>query len=198
MRATFRVLLFLAQPLVTAAPLAAQAEVALAAPYPLSPSPGDTRPAVRAIWGVRLTSDWPQYVSGAECVNGGSETLTGTLIRDAAGGFRGLLERSAVIRFCGQHGQAATACTLTLTSTGVVEAVAREQRDGAETWLALSWAAPEGGAEAQVTGSCPAAFQAAVERLYLSVGHTLEVPLTAGGGAQVVRLEDYGWIAELR
>ena len=29
---------------------------------------------------------------------GGSETLTGTLIRDAAGGFRGLLERSAVIR----------------------------------------------------------------------------------------------------
>ncbi len=52
MRATFRVLLFLAQPLVTAAPLAAQAEVALAAPNPLSPSPGDTRPAVRAIWGT--------------------------------------------------------------------------------------------------------------------------------------------------
>ncbi len=190
----FRALLLLARPLLATAPLAGQAEVAFAPPATATIAPAV---APRAAWGVRLVSDWPQYVSGAGCVNGGSEVLTGTLARDASGGFRGLLERSAVIRFCGQHGQAATACTLTLTSTGVVEAVAREQRQGGEAWLAVSWAAPEGGGEAHVTGNCPVAFQAAVERLYLSVAHTLEVPLTGAAG-QPMHLEDYGWIAELR
>ncbi len=195
MRYPFRALLLLTRSLSAAAPLAGQAEVAFAPPAAIAVTPAAPP---RAAWGIRLVSDWPQYVSGAGCVNGGSETLTGTLARDASGGFHGLLERSAVIRFCGQHGQAKAACTLTLTSTGVVEAVAREQRQGGEAWLALSWAAPAAGAEAVVTGTCPEAFRAAVERLYLSVAHALEVPLPSEGGAHAIRLEDYGWVAELR
>lgn len=187
----FRALLLLAQPLLASTPLAGQAEVAFA-------PPAATTAAPRAAWGVRLTSDWPQYVSGADCVNGGTETLSGTLRRGADGGFQGLLERTAIIRFCGQHGQAPEVCTLTLNSTGVVEAVAREQRAGGEAWLALSWAASEGGGETRVTGNCPEAFQAAVERLYLSVAHALEVPLTGDEGTRAIRLDDYGWIAELR
>lgn len=191
MRRPSRALLFVAGFMLAAVPLAAQAEVAFAPPAPAATAP-------RAAWGVRLVSDWPQYVSGAECVNGGGETLAGSLARDASGEFHGFLERTATIRFCGQHGQAATACTLTLASTGLVEAVAREQRQGGEAWLALSWAAPASGATAEVTGNCPEAFEAAVERLYLSVAHAVEVPLPSADGAHVIRLEDYGWIVELR
>lgn len=180
-----------------AAPLAGQGTLALAGrntpparlAIPVSP--------LRDAYALRFTSDWPQYRSGAGCVNGGEEVLTGTL-EATASGYAGTLRRDATIRFCGSHGQASDACTLTLTSSGPVDATALVYAAGESAMLLVSWKAPDGAGEATVSGDCAPVFEDSVRRLYFSVAHSLEVPLPAGSGGHTVRLEDYGWIAEVR
>lgn len=197
MRYLRRPILFLTPLFLLAAPMAAQGRLALAARTPLPERASNTVNPLRAAYQVRLTSDWPQYTTGAGCVNGGEELLTGTL-QATAGGYAGTFRRTATIRFCGSHGQASDACTLTLTSTGPVAATARVYSDGASPMLLLHWAAPEEGGDTDVSGDCLPAFEESVRRLYLTVAHTLEVPLPANPAGHTVRLDDYGWIAEIR
>lgn len=180
-----------------AAPLAGQGTLALAGRHALTALPAIPRNPLREAYTLRLTSDWPQYRSGAGCLNGGDEVLAGTL-EATASGYAGTLQRKATIRFCGSHGQASAACALTLTSTGPVEATARVFAAGGSAMLLVSWKAPDGAGEATVSGDCAPAFEDSVRRLYFSVAHSLEVPLPAGSGGHTVRLEDYGWIAEVR
>lgn len=183
--------------LLSAAPVAGQAVVALAVP---NGSPTHRPPrgvALASTYQVRLTSDWPQYAAAPTCVNGGEETLTGTLVVGDDGHYRGQLYRSALIRFCGSHATA-EACSLALASTGPVEAEAIVRRDPEGHHWELRWSAPPGATATTVSGSCAPEFGAALQRLYLSVSHALEVPLPGDLTGHPVRLEDYGWIVELR
>lgn len=180
-----------------AAPLAGQGTLALAGRHTPPARPAIAASPLRDAYLLRLTSDWPQYRSGASCVNGGEEVLTGTL-EATASGYAGTLRRDATIRFCGSHGQASDACTLTLTSSGPVDATALVYAAGGTAMLLVSWKAPDGAGEATVSGDCAPAFEDSVRRLYFSVAHSLEVPLPSGAGGHTVRLEDYGWIAEVR
>lgn len=197
MRYLRRPTLFLYTLFLLAAPMAAQGPLALAARTPLPERASNRVNPLPAVYQVRLTSDWPQYTTGAGCVNGGEELLTGTLHSTAAG-YAGTFRRTATIRFCGGHGQASEACTLTLTSSGPVAATARVYSDGGSPMLLLHWAAPEEGGATTVSGDCLPAFEESVRRLYLTVAHTLEVPLPASPAGHAVRLDDYGWIVEIR
>lgn len=188
--------LFLAPLFLLASPIVAQGHLALAARTPSPERGSNTVNPLRAMYQVRLTSDWPQYTTGAGCANGGEELLTGTLQATAAG-YAGTFRRTATIRFCGSHGQVSE-CALTLMSTGPVAATARVYSDGASPMLLLRWVAPEEGGDTEVSGDCPPAFEESVRRLYLTVAHTLEVPLPASPAGHAVRLDDYGWIAEIR
>ncbi len=197
MRYLLRPTLFLAPLFLLTAPMAAQGRLVLAARTPLPERVSKTVNPLRAAYQVRLTSDWPHYTAGAGCVNGGEELLTGTLQATSAG-YAGILRRTATIRFCGSHGQASDACALTLTSSGPVDATALVYAAGESAMLLVSWKAPDGAGEATVSGDCAPVFEDSVRRLYFSVAHSLEVPLPAGSGGHTVRLEDYGWIAEVR
>jgi hypothetical protein len=151
---------------------------------------------------LNLVSDWPQLSVGATCFNGGQEVLDGTLTRTGSGSYAGRLERRATILFCGVHGGAASACALTLTSSGPVEAkgeLLADGADGAAPVVELTWSAAAGASEVAIHGDCPARFNDSLRRMYLGVSHTLEFPLPlAGEGARTVHLEDYGWIVEAR
>jgi hypothetical protein len=157
---------------------------------------------IASTYTISLISDWPQRsIGGDGCVNGGEEALSGTLVRTAVGRYAGQLERLATIRFCGSHGVARTACTLTLTSRGPVEAEGYVLPNGGEAIppvLELRWAATEGTSAVTIDGDCGALFNESLRRLYLGVAHTIEFPLPLDGeAARTVRLDDYGWIVEV-
>ncbi len=194
--------------LACAAPLAAQVSMALSA------GPSNREPellvsrallgaALKPAYAVRLVSDWPQLsAGGGGCVNGGQEMLTGTLSLTSGGNYADLLERQATILFCGVHGVAQSACALTLTSRGVVEARG-EVRPVSPGWseplVELRWAAPEGASEIAIEGDCTPAFNESLRRLYLGVTHALEFPLPiAGEGRLTQRLDEYCWIVDIR
>jgi len=189
-------------------PLAAQAPAALAAgARELTALPLVQRAinasALSPSYRVRLVSDWPQYRAGAlGCSNGGQEVLEGTLSEGSDGGYTGRLRRHATIRFCGVHGGTGGACALTLTSEGQVAArglVTQEAAGWNDPWLRLQWTTPEGASEVAVEGDCPASFNEALERMYLSVSHSVEFPLpAAGAGRRTLRLDDYGWIVDVQ
>jgi hypothetical protein len=152
---------------------------------------------------IRLVSDWPQLTSGGlACLNGGQEVLEGTLTRTSDAGYSGTLRRTATIRFCGAHGGAREVCALTLTSVGTVTAegnVTPTAAGWADPELALHWYAPTGASDAIVEGDCDPGFSASVRRMYLGVEHAIEFPLPAAGtGGRVTRLDDYGWIVDVR
>lgn len=171
-------------------------------------NPGQLQPpagpgeGLASAYTLSLVSDWPQLSVGGTCFNGGQEALDGTLTRTASGRYEGQLERRATILFCGVHGGAESACSLTLTSRGPVEARAEVLPDGAEgasPVVELKWAAAEGASEVAIRGDCTPGFNDSLRRMYLGVSHTIEFPLPrAGEGARTVRLEDYGWIVEAR
>ncbi len=187
-------------------PLSAQESLALAAPPLAGTRMTVARVAPRtallkAAYQVRLVSDWPQLSDGGlGCVNGGQEVLEGRLIQSPEGAYSGQLTRKASIRFCGVHGSAASVCTLTLTSEGTVSARAGVLTDGADkARVELRWFAPTGAAEALVEGDCSPQFNESVRRLYLGASHSVEFALPAAGeGPRTMRLDDYGWIVDVR
>jgi hypothetical protein len=163
-----------------------------------APAPTALKPAYH----VRLTSTWPQEAAGA-CRNGGEETLDGTLERNADGTYSGSFARNTRLLFCGAHGveaAAAESCALTLQGTGRVTAdgvVMDDETSPSGRSVRIEWA-PEPGHSAVVTGACPAAFKAALRKMYLSTRHAAEIPLTTTGtGPRTERLENYAWTAEL-
>lgn len=155
-----------------------------------------------SVYTLSLVSDWPQLSAGNGCFNGGQEALNGTLTRTASGSYTGQLERRATILFCGVHSGTASACALTLTSRGMVEArgdLLPHVADGSAPVVELTWAAAEGASEVAIQGDCSSSFNESLRRMYLGVTHALEFPLPlAGEGALTVRLEDYGWTVEVR
>ncbi|HTS88137.1 MAG TPA: hypothetical protein VMG41_06555 [Gemmatimonadales bacterium] len=174
-------------------------------------APGLGGPVSRAIlaaelkpaYEIHLVSDWPQLgTGGGGCVNGGQEVLDGTIELTSGGNYVGQLRRSARISFCGPHGNAANTCSLTLTSAGPVDANG-EVRPVGSAWgepvLELSWVTAPEGTELQVGGDCSPAFNQALAKLYTGVAHSLEFALpVAGEGRQRERLDEYGWIVEIR
>lgn len=156
---------------------------------------------LKASYQVRLVSDWPQLSAGGlSCVNGGQEVLEGRLIQNPAGEYTGQLTRKATILFCGVHAGAASSCALTLTSDGTVSARGAVLESGPkEAEVELRWFAPDGSAQAVVEGDCSPQFNDSVRRLYLGASHSLEFPLPAATEpGRTVRLDDYGWIVDVR
>jgi hypothetical protein len=157
--------------------------------------------ALRPVYSVRLASDWPELVGkDGRCRNGGEEVITGELELTSGGNYLGTLTREATIRFCGAHGPATEACSLTLRSTGPVAARGEVEpfRGGwTNPLLTLHWAAPAG-AVAEVDGDCQPAFAESLRRLYLGVTHMIEfhLPVT-GEGRHREHLEE-GWIVEVQ
>lgn len=194
--------------LVSAAPLTAQAPQVLAAGPRNSDPPAVVSHALHAAmlkpaYQVKLVSDWPQLSGGGlGCVNGGQEVLEGKVTQTSSGDYAGQLSRKATIRFCGVHGSAAEACALTLTSAGTVTVrgvVTPVSAGWSDPQIELRWFAPEGASQAVVEGDCSAQFNESVRRLYLSASHSLEFALpTADQGPRTVRLDDYGWIVDVR
>jgi hypothetical protein len=151
---------------------------------------------------VTLTSDWPQLREpGGTCLNGGEETIAGTLRLTSGGSYEGSLQRRATVLFCGSHGPARESCELTLSSTGPVLAVGEVQpfTDGwTDPVLTLNWSTPDG-AEVQVEGNCPEAFNEALRRMYAGVTHAVEFPVpVAGERERNSRLDDFGWLVRVR
>jgi hypothetical protein len=203
-----RLLLPLVFSVAVALPATAQQSLALAAgPHERDPLWVVQRALVAAVlkpnYVVRLVSNWPQLSAGGiACLNGGQEVLEGRLSQTSGGGYAGLLQRKATIRFCGVHGPAQDACALTLTSQGSVTASGQVAQSG-PGWqtpvIELRWYAPEGASEAVVDGDCSAEFSEALRRMYLTVSHSLEFPLPpAGEGRRTTPLDDYGWIVDVQ
>lgn len=192
----------------SAAPVAAQQATLLAAGLPGAESPAAVTRALHAAmlkpaYQVKLVSDWPQLsAGGVGCVNGGQEVLEGKLVQTSSGDYTGQLVRKGTIRFCGVHAGVAEVCALTLTSAGTVTArgaVAPIGNGWTSPVVTLRWSSPEGSSEAVVEGDCSAQFNEAVRRLYLSVSHSVEFLLpTADQGPSTVRLDDFGWIVDVR
>lgn len=194
--------------LVSASAAAAQSQQLLAAGPRNSDPPAVVTHALHAAmlkpaYQLRLVSDWPQLSGGGlGCVNGGQEVLEGQVSQTSSGDYAGQLTRKATIRFCGIHGSAAEACALTLTSAGVVTArgpVTPVSPNWSEPQIELRWFTPEGASQAVVEGDCSAQFNESVRRLYLTASHSVEFALpTAGQGPRTMRLDDYGWIVDVR
>lgn len=195
--------------LVLIPPLSAQARLALAAGAnePGGPSLVVNRAllaaALKQVYRVHLVSDWPQLgTADGRCVNGGEESLEGNVELTSGGNYLGTLERRATIRFCGAHGQAREACSLTLRSAGRVAAQGEVQpftSGWANPVVELHWATALEGNGVAVEGDCPAAFNDALQRMYLGVTHVLEFSLpVAGEGPRTERLEDFGWTVEVQ
>jgi len=157
--------------------------------------------ALKPVYSVRLRSDWPELVSkDGRCRNGGNEVITGALELTSGGDYRGTLAREATIWFCGTHGPAMEACSLTLRSAGPVAARGEVEpaRGGWTTpLLSLEWVAPEG-TVVHVEGDCQPAFTESLRRLYLGVTHMIEFQLpVAGEGSRTEHLEE-GWNVEVQ
>ena len=160
---------------------------------------GPSSMPLKAEYRVRLTSAWPVYAGGsAQCNNRGSEVLEGTLAREGIGGYRGRFRRHTELGFCGAHGTAQpTRCGLRLSGDGPVDVVATMVADSAGQ-LRLRWQADTGQTVVSVSGSCDQEFQRALEAMYLSATHSIELPVPAAGAGPMARiLEDYGWKVEV-
>jgi hypothetical protein len=202
-------LLVTANTLAFAPPLAGQAALALAAGAnePGGPSVVVNRAllaaALKPSYRIHLASEWPQFSSvDGGCINGGEEVLDGTVELTSGGNYLGTLERRATIRFCGAHGTAREACSLTLRSTGPV-AARGEVHPFTSGWtnpvVELQWSTTGEGNGVAVEGNCPAAFNDALQRMYLGVTHVLEFSLpVVGDSARTERLDDYGWTVEVK
>lgn len=187
-------------------PLGAQEALAFASPAyegirVTVEEPAPRTALLKAAYQLRLVSDWPQLSVGSlTCVNGGQEVLEGRVIQNPAGQYTGQLTRKASIRFCGVHGGIQTECALTLTSDGTVSARAAVISTGpGEAQVELRWFSPSGASDAAVEGDCSPQFNEAVRRMYLGASHSVEFDLPlANEGRRTMRLDDYGWIVDVR
>jgi hypothetical protein len=176
--------------------LAMTAVLALADPVPKI-----RHGALKQSYQITLRSEWPQWGAGSACVNGGEETLVGTLTANGEGEYGGTLRRRTRLLFCGAHGaSAADRCDLTLEGDGAVTVsaeVLEDERSPSGRVARMLWI-PEPGHTAAVTGTCSDSFKNAVQAMYLSARHSAEVPLTTvGSGPLRLRLEDYPWTVEV-
>ncbi len=159
--------------------------------------------ALKSTYSVHMVSAWPQLsMPNSTCVNGGEEVLEGTIEQTSGGNYVGSLQRRATIRFCGTHGPATEACSLTLRSVGPVAAQGEVQpftRGWTNPTVELRWATAESGNDVTVEGDCAATFNESLRRMYLGVTHMVEFPLpVVGEGLRREELADYGWIVAVQ
>lgn len=155
--------------------------------------------ALKPAYVIRLTSAWPELGHGS-CRNGGDEVIVGKLQLDSGGDYVGRLRREATIRFCGVHGPATDACSVTLQSEGPVTArgtVVPVEAGWANPVVTLRWTATPEGTSVKLDGECNPAFAAALRRLYLGASHMIEFRMPiAGEGRRIEHLEE-GWVVEV-
>jgi hypothetical protein len=149
---------------------------------------------------VRLTSAWPQFIGADGCLNGGEETIDGTLERTADGGYAGVLRRMSRISFCGPHGPDVGSCGLTLNGDGAVRATVvfpgASGTNGQSSWL--EWTPDPAASRTSVSGSCGGHFDGALQAMYLGASHGVELILPfEDSGALHQRIEDFGWVADV-
>lgn len=149
-----------------------------------------------------LESAWPQLrgPAGSECRNGGDEVVRGLVTRSADGTYRGSLDRSTLLLFCGTHGASGESCELVLEGDGrvaVYGAVVPDQASPSDSALRLSWT-PTADHAAEVRGACSADFKRSVKEMYLSVRHGAEFALPPAGKGLRERLDDYAWTVEVQ
>ena len=165
-----------------------------------APVPGPASGALKPVYRIRLTSRWPQESLSAECRNGGVETVTGVLNRNADGTYSGSFARETRLAFCGAHGPATAACSLDLVGKGSVSmrgAVMADETSPSGRSIRVTWT-PAAGHQAAVTGDCAEGFKEAVREMYLSTLHAAEFPLTTlGAGPRTDELESYAWRVEV-
>jgi hypothetical protein len=185
--------------------LAAAQEALDPAPAALALGEAPVPAGLKATYHLVLTSTWPQEQVRNDCRNGGVETVEGTLIRGAGGGYTGSFTRRTELLFCGAHGESSLGaesegCALTLTGEGSVAmtgVVVDDQTSPSGRAMRATWI-PDAAHGAAVSGACPAAFKQAVRAMYLSTPHAAEFPLTTvGSGPMTERLENYAWTVEL-
>jgi hypothetical protein len=161
---------------------------------------GPPRAALADAYHLRLESAWPQADVEVACRNGGDETVEGTLLRGVDGVYRGALDRRTLILFCGAHGAGGEACELVLEGHGKVAMtgyVVPDEASPSGSALRLSWH-PSPAHGSTVRGACSADFKAAVEGMYRSVTHGVELGVPpAGAEKRVERLENYAWTVEV-
>lgn len=163
-------------------------------------SPESAASVMAGRYRVHLTSTWPQLTGADGCVNGGDESLDGVLERAVDGTYSGTLIRSSRITFCGPHGAETGSCNLTLKGEGPVQATVAatgaSDGNGRRSWL--TWAPVASGSRASVVGDCGGHFDHALETMYLTVSHGVELVLPyEHAEASQQRIEDYGWLAEV-
>lgn len=170
------------------------AELRLAA-LPPAPTPGDR---LRATYRIRLVSDWPQLGDASGCLNGGQETLEGSLGRADGNTYSGFLMRTSTINFCGSHPATSQSCRLTVRGSGTVTASGEVDASGQLPSMRLVWAPTAQGGQVEVSGDCSEGFSEAVRAMYLRVSHVVEFPLPVGTGtSHGVPLVDYGWVVSI-
>jgi hypothetical protein len=158
------------------------------------------RVALASAYHLRLESAWPQVAAADGCRNGGNETVEGLVTRGADGLYRGSFERRTLILFCGAHGATGKACELMLEGDGKVAMTGYavpDETSPSGSALRLSWR-PSPTHGATVSGACSADFKRAVQEMYLSATHGVELAVPAAGAEpRVERLESYAWTAEV-
>jgi len=174
------------------------AELRLAA-LALAPAIGpDNGDRLRGTYRIRLVSEWPQLSDASGCLNGGQETLEGSLGRSDGNTYSGFLVRTSTISFCGSHPTSSLSCRLTVKGSGIVMATGEVDASGELPRMRLVWTPPAQGGQAEVSGDCSPGFSEAVRAMYLRVSHLVEIPLPAGTvTSRGVRLEDYGWVVSV-
>jgi hypothetical protein len=159
------------------------------------------RAAPASAYHLRLESAWPQAAVGEVCRNGGDEVVEGVLQRGVDGVYRGSLDRRTQILFCGAHGAGGDACELVLEGDGKVRMtghVVSDETSPGGSALRLSWT-PSPAHAATVRGACSVDFKRAVEQMYRTVTHGVELAVPGmGEGERTERLENYAWTAAVR
>ena len=157
--------------------------------------------ALASAYHLRLESAWPQLAAADDaCRNGGDETVEGLVTRGADVVYRCSFDRRTLILFCGAHGATGKACELVLEGDGKVAMtgyVVPDETSPSGSALRLSWR-PSPTHGATVRGACSADFKLAVQEMYLSATHGVELAVPAAGAEpRVERLESYPWTVEV-
>jgi hypothetical protein len=154
---------------------------------------------LREAYEITLVSAWPTPPGESEaCNNRSHASLAGTLDRVDQAHYAGRLARRTDLAFCGQHpgaDNAPKACSMRLTATDTVEAVAEVgQSDGNGRLARLVWRPMADSSNATASGSCSTTFARALERMHATAVHAIELTLpAANAGSTEQSLDDWGW-----
>jgi hypothetical protein len=177
------------------APVVTQAIAYRAAPAPRANA------ALADAYHLTLKSAWPQLGgSTTSCRNGGDEMVRGMVTRNADDTYRGTLDRSTLLYFCGAHGASGQSCELALEGDATVAVrgvVVPDEASPSGSALRLRWT-PTGNHAARVQGASSADFKRSVQEMYLRVRHGAEFALPVAGKAMRERLENYAWTVEVQ